>query len=86
MVITDPEEHGEEVIGDVQDKVTTWAGELNEQALDETGDNDISVFSFSQLATGQNANLGKELGILNSICLLLLGFILWTKFRSKRYL
>ena len=84
VVITDPEEHGEEVIGDVQDKVTIWAGELNEQALDETGDNDISVFSFSQLATGQNANLGKELGILNSICLLLLGFILWTKFRSKR--
>ena len=28
--------------------------------------------------------MGKELGILNSLCLLLLGFILWTKFRSKR--
>ena len=50
----------------------------------ETGDSEISVFSFSQLSTGQNENLGKELGILNSLCLLLLGFILWTKFRSKR--
>ena len=84
VVITDPVEYDLEIIDDVQDIVTKWAEDLKQKADEETGDSDISVFSFSQLATGQNANLGKELGILNSICLLLLGFILWTKFRSKR--
>ena len=84
VVVTEPGEHGVEVIGDVQEKVSEWAEELASQAKSETGDSEISVFSFSQLATGQNANLGKELGILNSLCLLLLAFILWTKFRSKR--
>ena len=84
VVVTDPEVHDAEVIGDVQEEVALWADDLLSRAVDETGDDDISVFSFSQLATGQNANIGKELGILNSVCLLLLGFILWTKFRSKR--
>ena len=84
VIVTDPDEHGVDVIGKVQEKVTTWATDLSEQAVEETGDSEISVFSFSQLSTGQNENLGKELGILNSLCLLLLGFVLWTKFRSKR--
>ncbi|MBJ23315.1 MAG: hypothetical protein CMB64_01470 [Euryarchaeota archaeon] len=84
VVITDPNEHNVTLIGDVQKNITIWADQLNEQAFLETNDSNITVFSFSQLATGQNANLGKELGILNSLCLLLLGFILWTKFRSKR--
>ncbi|MGY8755615.1 MAG: MMPL family transporter, partial [Candidatus Poseidoniales archaeon] len=84
VVVTDPVEYGVEVKGDVQDIITKWAAALNEQAINETADSDISVFSFSQLSTGQNSNLGKELGILNSLCLLLLGFILWSKFRSKR--
>lgn len=84
VVNTDPEEHDLEVIGNVQIKISEWAEELAEQAEEETGDSDLSVFSFSQFATGQNSNLGKELAILNSICLLLLGFILWTKFRSVR--
>jgi len=84
VVVTDPVEHDLEVLDEVQDEITKWAEDLNEKANDETKDSDISVFSFSQLSTGQNANLGKELGILNSLCLLLLGFILWTKFRSLR--
>ena len=84
VIVTEPGEHDVDVIGDVQEKVSEWADELVKDAKSETGDSDLSVFSFSQLATGQNANLGKELGILNSLCLLLLGFILWTKFRSKR--
>ena len=84
VVNTDPEEHDLEVIGKVQIKISEWAEELAEQAETETDDSDLSVFSFSQFATGQNSNLGKELAILNSICLLLLGFILWTKFRSVR--
>ena len=84
VVVTEPEEHGFEVIGDVQELITVWSDELSAQALEETGDEDVTVFSFSQLSTGQNANLGKELGILNSLCLLILGLILWSKFRSKR--
>tara|TARA_B100001115_G_C15848408_1_gene429107 strand:+ start:7498 stop:10263 length:2766 start_codon:yes stop_codon:yes gene_type:complete len=84
VVVTDPDEHNVTLIGEVQKNITIWAEELNNQVILETNDSEITVFSFSQLATGQNANLGKELGILNSLCLLLLGFILWTKFRSKR--
>ncbi len=84
VVNSDPVEHDLEVLDDVQDRITEWAADLKEQADLETDDEDVSVFSFAQLSTGQNANLGKELGILNSICLLLLGFILWTKFRSLR--
>ena len=84
VVNTDPAEYDLKVLDDVQDLITEWAEDLKETADSETGDEEVSVFSFSQLSTGQNANLGKELGILNSICLLLLGFILWTKFRSKR--
>ena len=84
VVNSDPAEHNLEVLDDVQDRISEWAVDLKEQADKETGDEDISVYSFAQLATGQNANLGKELGILNSLCLLLLGFILWTKFRSIR--
>ena len=84
VVVTDPVQYDLEVLDDVQDKITEWANDLGTKAKEETGQSDISVFSFSQLSTGQNANLGKELGILNSLCLLLLGFILWTKFRSIR--
>ena len=84
VVVTDPVEYGVEVTGDVQEVITTWAESLSGQAINETGDSDVSVFSFSQLSTGQNSNLGKELAILNSLCLLLLGLILWSKFRSKR--
>lgn len=84
VIVTEPEEHGFEVIGDVQELVTAWAEDLLLEAEQETGDDDVTVFSFSQLSTGQNANLGKELGILNSLCLLILGIILWSKFRSKR--
>ena len=84
VVVTDPAEYGVEVTGDVQEIITTWAESLSGQAINETGDSDVSVFSFSQLSTGQNSNLGKELAILNSLCLLLLGLILWSKFRSKR--
>ncbi|DAC41722.1 MAG TPA: hypothetical protein D7H83_00565, partial [Candidatus Poseidoniales archaeon] len=58
VVVTEPGEHGVEVIGDVQEKVSEWADELASQAKSETGDSEITVFSFSQLATGQNANLG----------------------------
>ena len=84
VVVTEPAEHGEEVLDKVQDRITIWANDLGTKAEKETGDSGISVFSFSQLSTGQNANLGAELAILNSLCLLLLGFILWTKFRSLR--
>jgi predicted RND superfamily exporter protein len=84
VVVTDPAEYGVEVTGEVQEIITTWAESLSGQAINETGDSDVSVFSFSQLSTGQNSNLGKELAILNSLCLLLLGLILWSKFRSKR--
>ena len=84
VVNSDPEEYDLEISGEVEKIITEWAEELAEQAEDETDDSDISVFSFSQLSTGQNANLGKEIGILTLLSVILLGLILWSKFRSLR--
>ena len=58
VVNSDPVEHDLEVLDDVQDRITEWAADLKEQADLETGDEEVSVFSFAQLSTGQNANLG----------------------------
>ena len=55
--------------------MNTWTGSI-EVEISETGDETSSVFSYSQLLLGQNENLGRELGILNSVSLLILGTIL----------
>ena len=84
VISTAPEDHGYLTIGEVQNDVTNWVADLELYAQNETGDDDVRVFSFSQLALGQNANVGSEISILSSVSLLLLGIILWVKFRSKR--
>ena len=60
---TDPVEYDLKIVDDVQEIVTEWAEGLKEKTDEETGDSDLSVFSFAQLATGQNANLGKDYSI-----------------------
>ena len=83
VISTESERHGGAPLGDVQKDVDNWAGIL-QLKIRETGDSASTVSSFSQLLLGQNENLGKELGILNSASLLILGTILWFSFRSKR--
>lgn len=83
VVTTESDAHGGVALGEIQSKVNTWTGSI-EAEISETGDETSSVFSYSQLLLGQNENLGRELGILNSVSLLILGTILWFSFRSKR--
>tara|TARA_B100001121_G_scaffold305550_1_gene323255 strand:+ start:173320 stop:176049 length:2730 start_codon:yes stop_codon:yes gene_type:complete len=83
VVTTESDAHGGVALGEIQSKVNTWTGSI-EVEISETGDETSSVFSYSQLLLGQNENLGRELGILNSVSLLILGTILWFSFRSKR--
>ncbi len=83
VITTESERHGGAPPGDIQEDVDNWAGAL-QLRIEETGDSASTVFSFSQFSLGQNENLGKELGILNSASLLILGTILWFSFRSKR--
>ena len=84
VIATDIESHNLSSTDEVQIRVSEWSDSLGNEIRNVTGDTEITSFSFAQLSTGQNANIGKELAILNSLCLMLLGFILWTKFRSKR--
>lgn len=83
VVTTESDAHGGVALGEIQSKVNAWTGSI-EVEISETGDETSSVFSYSQLLLGQNENLGRELGILNSVSLLILGTILWFSFRSKR--
>ena len=83
VVTTESDSHDGVALGEIQSKVNTWTGSI-EIEISETGDETSSVFSYSQLLLGQNENLGRELGILNSVSLLILGTILWFSFRSKR--
>ena len=83
VITTESEKHGGASLGVVQQNVDNWAVDL-QLKIEETGDSASTVFSYSQLLLGQNENLGRELGILNSVSLLILGTILWLSFRSKR--
>ena len=83
VITTESEKHGGASLGIVQQNVDNWAVDL-QLKIEETGDSASTVFSYSQLLLGQNENLGRELGILNSVSLLILGTILWLSFRSKR--
>jgi hypothetical protein len=83
VITTESERHGGATLGDIQEDVDDWADAL-QLKIEETGDGSSTVFSYSQLLLGQNENLGRELGILNSASLLILGTILWFSFRSKR--
>ena len=83
VVTTESESHGNMSLDDIQAKIEAWAGSL-EAKIAGIGDTSSSVFSYSQLLQGQNENLVRELGILNSVSLLILGTILWFSFRSKR--
>ena len=85
VVSTDPENYeNAEIIGDVQQRIVDWADASLVDMKTSTGDENLRVFSFSAFQYEQNANIGKEIGILTSLALLFLTVLLYIKFRSVR--
>jgi len=85
VVSTDPQNYeNAEIIGDVQQRIVDWADAFLVDMKNSTGDENLRVFSFSAFQYEQNANIGKEIGILTSLALLFLTVLLYIKFRSVR--
>ena len=85
VVSTDPENYeNAEIIGDVQQRIVDWADASLVEMKNSTDDENLRVFSFSAFQYEQNANIGKEIGILTSLALLFLTVLLYIKFRSVR--
>jgi len=73
-----------EIIGEVQALITEWSESSLDDIKKSTGDDGLRVFTFSAFQYQQSANIGKEIGMLTSLALVFLTFILYLKFRSKR--
>ena len=85
VVSTDAENYADaEIIGDVQELIVDWTETALSEMKMNASDNDLRVFSFSDFQYEQSANIGKEIGILTSMALLFLTFLLYVKFRSVR--
>ena len=85
VVSTDAENYADaEIIGDVQELIVEWTETALSEMKMNASDNDLRVFSFSDFQYEQSANIGKEIGILTSMALLFLTFLLYVKFRSVR--
>ncbi len=84
VVSSEPLDYGYEILGDVQADLTAWAEAMEEDVIATTNDTDVRTFSFAQFAENSSATIGKEIGMLTSAAMLLLGIILWFNFRSVR--
>ena len=84
VVSSEPLDYGYEIIGDVQSDLAEWSENAEQEMRDATGNSDIRSFSFAQFSQSSSATIGKEIGMLTSAALILLGIILWYNFRSKR--
>ena len=83
-VSSEPLDYGYEILGDVQADITMWAEAMEADVAAATNDTDVRTFSFAQFAENSSATIGKEIGMLTSAAMLLLGIILWFNFRSVR--
>ena len=84
VVSSEPLDYGYDVLGSVQADLTTWAESMEAELVETTNGSDLRTFSFAQFAENSTATIGKEIGILTSAAMLLLGIILWFNFRSVR--
>ncbi len=84
VVTSEPADYGYDVLDSVQTDLTKWAENLESSLVETTGDEDLRTFSFAQFAKNSSATVGKEIGILTSAAMLILGIILWFNFRSVR--
>ena len=80
VVSSEPLDYGYEIIGDVQADLAQWAASMESDAVLATNDSDLRTFSFAQFAENSSATIGKEIGMLTSAAMLLLGIILWFNF------
>lgn len=86
VISNDPVVHGKAAtdFDSTQNDITKWSKSLVEKLHQDTGDDEIRSFSFSQFGVGSTETLGAEIGILTSSAFFLLALILWFNFRSKR--
>ena len=84
VVSSEPLDYGYDILGDVQADLTAWAESMELEVVAATNDSDLRTFSFAQFAENSSATIGKEIGMLTSAAMLLLGIILWFNFRSVR--
>ncbi len=84
VVSSEPADYGYGVLGDVQADLTAWAEDLEANLTEAMPSMPMRTFSFAQFAENSNATIGKEIGMLTSAALVLLGVILWFNFRSLR--
>ena len=84
VVSSEPLDYGYDVLGDVQADLTAWAEAMEAEVVAATNDSDVRTFSFAQFSENSTATIGKEIGMLTSAAMLLLGIILWFNFRSVR--
>ena len=84
VVSSEPLDYDYEILGDVQADLTAWSEAMELEVVAATNDSDVRTFSFAQFAENSSATIGKEIGMLTSAAMLLLGIILWFNFRSVR--
>ena len=84
VVSSEPLDYNYKIIGDVQADLTKWAEDIERDIFIATDDSDIRTFSFAQFSENSQSTIGKEIGMLTSAALILLGIILWYNFRSIR--
>ena len=84
VVSSEPLDYGYDILGDVQADLAAWAETMEANITTLTSDDGIRTFSFAQFAESSSATIGKEIGMLTSAAMLLLGMILWFNFRSVR--
>ena len=84
VVSSEPLDCSYDILGDVQADLTAWAESMELEVVAATNDSDLRTFSFAQFAENSSATIGKEIGMLTSAAMLLLGIILWFNFRSVR--
>ena len=84
VVSSEPLDYGYDVLGLVQADLTAWAESMEADLMERTNGSDLRTFSFAQFAENSTATIGKEIGMLTSAAMLLLGIILWFNFRSVR--
>jgi len=84
VVSSEPADYGYTVLDKVQNDLVLWAENLEKDLIESSGDDDLRTFSFAQFAKNSSATIGKEIGMLTSAAMVLLGVILWFNFRSVR--
>ncbi|DAC55152.1 MAG TPA: hypothetical protein D7H84_01105, partial [Candidatus Poseidoniales archaeon] len=85
-VSSDPLVHGyeENEFGKIEARINDWSDLLLVELQQNSGDDELRIFSFSKFGVESSENIGKEIGMLTGSAFMLLAIILWFNFRSKR--